>query len=483
MSTRQHPSRRDLVSYAGAWAMLGMLPAHSATAATSDVTARLAQYMVASRELALPSEVVTACKHRILDTMGAIVSGARMKPGMMAMSYVRSLGGTREAGVLASRIRTTTANAALANAMCAHADETDDFEPVTKAHPGCSSVPAALAMAEKNGATGQAFIRAVALGYDLGCRLLMALGPDLVRATHRSAEGTSSTFCALGAAAPLAHLDAQQMRYAISYAAQQVSGLWSWVNDQDHIEKAFDFAGMGARNGVMAVTMVESGMTGVADVLDGTHNLLRALSTLPKPEAMLEGLGSRFYITESAIKTFSVGYPNQSALEALLQLRREFRLSAANVASILVKLPTDAIGIVGNSAMPDVNCQHLVSLALLKGAVSFKDSHDAALMQDPAVMAIRQKVELKGDATLMDPEAPRGAMVEVTLADGSRLQRHIRFPPGTKENPLSTEAVNSKVRDLMLPVLGAVKTDKLVAQINNLEHLNDIRSLRPLLVA
>src|SRR4051795_8528466 len=98
----------------------------------------------------------------------------------------------------------TTVNAALANAMCAHADETDDFEPVTKAHPGCSAVPAALAIAEKEGRSGEEFIRAVALGYDLCCRLLLALGPDLVRGTHRSAEGTSSTFGALGAAASLA---------------------------------------------------------------------------------------------------------------------------------------------------------------------------------------------------------------------------------------------------------------------------------------
>src|SRR5258706_210019 len=91
-------------------------------------------------------------------------------------------------------------NAASANAMCAHADESDDFEPVTKAHPGSSVVPAALAIAEKEGRSGEEFIRAVALGYDLACRLLMALGPDLVRGTHRSAEGTSSTFGALGAA-------------------------------------------------------------------------------------------------------------------------------------------------------------------------------------------------------------------------------------------------------------------------------------------
>ena len=114
------------------------------------------------------------------------------------------------------------------------------------------------------------------------------------------------------------------MRYAISYSSQQVSGLWSWVKDHDHIEKAFDFAGMGARNGVTAVGMVQAGLTGVADVLDGTHNLFIALSTDPKPEAMLEGLGSRFYVTETAIKTFSVGYPIQSPLDAFLTLRKQY---------------------------------------------------------------------------------------------------------------------------------------------------------------
>jgi 2-methylcitrate dehydratase PrpD len=198
---------------------------------------------------------------------------------------------------------------------------------------------------------------------------------------------------------------------------------------------------------------------------------------------MLEGLGKLFYVTESAIKTFSVGYPNQSALDATLQLRRQHGLTPANVQAVLVKLPTDAIGIVGNSAMADVNCQHLVALALLKGAVSFNDSHDASLMKDPAVLAVRQKVQVVADASLMDPAAPRGAIVEVTLADGRKVEHHTRFPPGTKENALSTEAVSAKVRDLMLPVLGAAKTDRLIAQVNDLEKLPDIRRLRPLFVA
>jgi 2-methylcitrate dehydratase PrpD len=480
MSQEQTPSRRRLLQSAGAIATLAVSPIRIA-AAEADVTGRLARYMVSARERALPRNVMIECKHRILDTFAAMVSGSRMNPGVMAVKYVKGLGGDEQASVIGASFRTTAVNAALANAMCAHADETDDFEPVTKAHPGSAVVPAALAMAEKEGCSGEEFIRAVALGYDLTCRLLMALGPDLVRGSHRSAEGTSSTFGALGAAASLARLDERGMRFAISYAAQQVSGLWSWVKDEDHVEKAFDFAGMGARNGVTAVSMVQAGLTGVADVLDGTHNLFIALSTDPKPEAMLEGLGNRFYVTETAIKTFSVGYPIQSPLDAILTLRRKFGLTPDNVRSILVKLPTDATGIVGKSAMPDVNCPHLVAVALVKGAVSFVDSHDQALMHDPKILEQRAKVTVTGEAALMDPAAPRGAIVEVTLTDGRKVDHFTKFPPGTKENPLSTEAVSAKARDLIAPVLGSDKTEKLIQQINKLETIDDIRVLRSLL--
>jgi 2-methylcitrate dehydratase PrpD len=484
MSRLRSPSRRFVLQSAAALTALAWCRPHSAAAATgSDLTGRLARYIVAARDRALPEPVVTACKQRILDTFAAMVSGARMQPGLVVTDYVRQLGGSKQASVVASKLRTTAVNAALANAMYAHADETDDFEPVTKAHPGSSAVPAALAMAEKNGASGRAFIAAVALGYDLGCRFLLALGADHVRATHRSAEGFSSTFCALGAAAPLTSLDEQRVRFAVSYAAQQVSGLWSWVDDEGHVEKAFDFAGMGARNGVMAVTMVEAGMTGVPDVLDGTHNPFVALSTDPNPEALVEGLGSRFFVTESAIKTFSVGYPCQSPLDALLALRKQHALTPGDVESILVRLPTDAIGIVGDSAMPDVNCQHLVALALLKGAVSFEDSHDAALLTAPDIVAIRRRVRLTGDPSLVDPAAPRGAIVELVLTDGRRVEQHTRFPPGTKENPLDTEAVNAKARDLMAPVLGVAKTDGLIAALNALEDVDDVRRLRSLWVA
>jgi 2-methylcitrate dehydratase PrpD len=416
-------------------------------------------------------------KNRILDTVVAMVSGSALPPGVMATRFIRSQGGTPEASILASNIKTSAINAALINGMLAHSDESDDFESVTKAHPGSAAVPAALAMAEKEHRPGTEMIRAVALGYDVGCRFLMALGPDHVRRTHRGAEAYGATMAAMATAASLARFDETAMRYAISYAAQQVSGLWSWVDDHDHIEKAFDFSGMGARNGVTAAVMVQAGFTGVHDVLDGTHNLLAALSTEPKPDALVADLGNRYYVTESGIKTFSAGYPNQAPLDAFLKLRREHNLGPAMVDRIVVHLPEDAIGIVSNSPMPDVNCQYLMATALVDGGVSFANSHSREHMTAPQIRAVMERVTVIGDPKLNDPAAPRGGLVEVQLRDGRTVSQHTRFPPGTKENPVDAEALNAKARDLMAPVLGAERTESAIRQLDRLEQVGDVGEL------
>jgi 2-methylcitrate dehydratase PrpD len=446
-----------------------------------DLTGRLARYMAATRSADLPAQVAVAAKQRILDTFGAMVSGARLKPGEVTIDYVRAQGGVPEASVATTDIVTSAVNAAFANGMFGHADETDDFHPFTKAHPGCSVVPAALAMGERERSSGAALLNAVVLGYDLCCRFLMALGPDSVRANDRSAEGYSSTFGATAAAAAIAGFDEMQMRYAISYAVQQVSGVWSWERDVEHIEKAFDFSGMGARNGVAAATMIQAGFTGVVDALDDEPNVFRAHSAEPQPEEIVADLGNRFYVEETAIKTFPVGYPIQSPLDAFFRLRDEHALTSDNVRHILVRLPADGAGIVDNRAMPDINCQHIIAVALVDGAITFENSHSYARMTDPRVLAVRERIELVADPDLMRVEAPRSGFVEVTLADGRRVNSFVSHAPGTPENPLDTARVNAKARGLMAPILGAERTDALIEAVNALEDLNDVRDLRPLL--
>jgi 2-methylcitrate dehydratase PrpD len=482
-------TRRRLLQGAGGLIAASALPANAAmfaasnlgqtspasSAAAADLTGRFARYILTVREQSLPPKVLLDAKHHILDTIATMVSGSRLKPGEMAIRFIRTQGGVPEATVLATNVKTSAINAALVNGMFGHADETDGVEQITKTHPGCSIVPTALAMAERESRSGMEFIRAVTLGYDTCCRFVIALGADLVRISHRGVEGPGATMGSAATAASLARLDEAQVRYALSYAAQQVSGVWSWIQDNEHVEKAFDIGGMGARNGVTSAIMAQMGFTGAGDVLSGLHNVIEAFSSQPHPEELMAGLGSRYFISETAIKTFSVGYPIQAALDAFLTLRRENGLRVDNVERIVVKMPTDAVPIVNNSSMPNVNCQYNIAVALMEGSVSFENSHSSGHMADPQVRAIMQRVQLVADQKLMDPAAPRSGLVEVTLRDGRTVSHFTRFAPGTKENPLDTAGVNRKAQELMEPALGAKRTEAIIRRVNTLEEVSNMR--------
>jgi 2-methylcitrate dehydratase PrpD len=196
---------------------------------------------------------------------------------------------------------------------------------------------------------------------------------------------------------------------------------------------------------------------------------------------MVAGLGSRFFVTETAIKPFSVGYPIQAPLDAFLTLCRTHGLSESNVERIVVRLPEDGARVVNDRSMPDICCQHIIALALVAGGVSFEDSHSYQRMADPRVRAVRERVQLIADREMMDPAAPRSGRVEVKLRDGRTVSHFTRHAPGTKENPLDTESVNQKARLLMAPVLGGERTEQVIQRVNALEALDDVRALRPLL--
>jgi 2-methylcitrate dehydratase PrpD len=153
------------------------------------------------------------------------------------------------------------------------------------------------------------------------------------------------------------------------------------------------------------------------------------------------------------------------------------------VEAIVVRLPEDGARVVNDRSMPDVNCQHIIALALVAGAVSFEDSHSYERMKDPRVLAVKSRVQLVADKSLLDPAAPRSGHVEVKLRDGRSVSHFTRHAPGTKENPLDTAAVNEKARGLMGPVLGAARTEEVIRRVNALEELKDVRDLAALLGA
>ena len=449
----------------------------------SPLMTRLAAYIAAAPRKALPAPVVEKTKHHILDTIAAMVSGSRLEPGRAATSYARTLGGRKEALVIGTRIVTTAMNAALANGMLAHADETDDSHAPSLTHPGCGIVPAALAMGERERSAGRDLIRAVALGYDIGCRLTMTLNAYEFREDGHSTHSFGPMFGATVACAALNRFNPRQVRHALSYCAQQASGVSCWMRDPDHVEKAFDFGGMPARNGVAAAAMVAHGFTGVEDVFSGERNFFVAYGRAPRPELLVDGLGERFEIMNTNIKRWSVGSPIQAPLDALDLLIREHGVRAADVERVVVKVAHQGANTVNNRDMPDICMQHLVAVMLIDGTVTFQSTHDVRRMKNPAVLALRRKVELYGDDGLTRAMPSRQGIVELSLKDGRTLIEHVRAVRGTSDNAMSRAEVDAKSYDLLAPILGKGRARRLCDTVWALEKVPDVRKLRALLTA
>jgi 2-methylcitrate dehydratase PrpD len=337
---------------------------------------KLSLYMSEAHGRPLPSDVAEQAKQHTLDTFAAMISGAELPPGEVALKFARSQAGGTVATVVASNIVCGPLEAAMANGMLAHSDETDDSHAPAHCHPGCGIVPAALAAGEQFGIGGAHFLRAVALGWDVGTRVTMNLGGvPWEKQTHRSTHSIANTFGAAAAAGCAARLSPRQMRWLLDYAAQQASGTLAWQRDSGHIQKSLVFAGFPARNGVSAALIIQLGGTGVDDIFTGADNFLLAEDSKGGAEGLIDQLGERYEVTRTNIKKWAVGSPIQAALDAVEILEKRHPFEASQVRSVVVRLGTSAAKTVNNREIPDINLQHLVAIMLIDKTVSFRAAH------------------------------------------------------------------------------------------------------------
>ncbi len=411
-----------------------------------------------------------------------MISGSELAPGQAALRYIRERGAKGATTVAGVSLTAAPIDAALANGVMAHADETDDSHNESRSHPGCSVVPAALAAGEEFGIDGGVLLRAVTLGYDIGTRVVMAMGGAAF--SYESSLATHSiagTFGAAAAAACAAGLDARQMRWALDYTAQQSSGIIAWRRDTDHIEKAFVFAGMPARNGVTSALLVKAGWNGVDDIFSGADNFFAAYAPKAQPDRLVEKLGERYEIAQTDIKKWTVGSPIQGPLDAIEAARDKKTFEADQVKRVTVRLAPSVATVVDNRDIPDICLQHMIAVMLLDKTVSFRAAHDKPRMQDPATLRERAKVNLVRDrGTCHVPAGARRGRRD--RADRrTRLAERVSAVRGTPRNPMTRAEVIDKARDLIAPILGREKSDHLIRTVFSIETVTDVRSLRPLL--
>jgi 2-methylcitrate dehydratase PrpD len=360
--------------------------------------------------------------------------------------------------------------------MIVHGSEINDFIPSAFVQPGPAVVGVAFALAENRGGTGHDVLRACIAGYELCGRVPKALGVQTLYNSGLANHGIGPCFGAAATAASMLGLPASKVPLVMSYAAQQASGSWQWLLDNDHVEKTFVFAGVGARNGIEAALLVEAGYTGVTDCFDNpegymNHKLFREGED-HDPYYLIENLDTRSELPLTAYKRYPVGGPTQAAVEGLLKLLP--KTSPQTVQSIVMEMPGrwEAFR---NADMPALNLRYLASIILIDGRLDLVQAQSRERFNtDARVRELMKKMDVVHAPDLETPPGqPREEPARVKLVDSrtGRHELHTPFVRGFPTHPMTRQDVSDKAMELMGPVLGAARTKEVIEATLNIERL------------
>ncbi len=449
------------------------------------ITGPLAKYIWESQSVSIPEDIRELAKRHILDTFVSMVVSSHLKPAQYARKFALFNGGQADTAHLLTTNRTTTLLEALfANAITAHAAEINDFCPSAFVQPGPPIVSTVFAIGETIGASGEEMLRAVITGYELACRIPKALGTINLQTGGLSSHGVGPTFGSGAAAASILKIPKSSIGYVLAYCVQQASGSFNWLRDKEHMEKAFLFAGMPARNGATAALMVDQGFTGVKDPFQGTPNWLLSslfigLDSDLDLSKLIHNLGKDFQLPLVGYKRYPVGGPTQAGIEGLMQIIQ--KMDRQSIIKIDIKMPGN-IKAFSEADMPALNLPYLAAVILEDGDLSFNMAQSEERMSSISIKEKMRWVTLTHDPAQEQEPRVESARVEVVTKSGERNQVFIQHVLGFPERPMSRQDVEDKAKSLALPVLGREQTEKLIETIWNLENLPDIRAVIPLLI-
>jgi 2-methylcitrate dehydratase PrpD len=442
-----------------------------------STTAEVARYIAGALADPLPPEVETRARLHIIDSLAAIAVGTTLEPVVLAREYATTQHGPGPCTLIGSPTRVQPAAAAFAHGMAGHADESDDSHEASMSHPGCSIVPAVVAMAQRCDSSFAELTRAVALGYDIGTRINLTIGIENLRPWDgiENSHALAGVFGSAAGCAAILRLDEPQARTTLSYAAQQAAGIGTAFRDTRHVEKAFVFGGMPARNGVVAAELVAAGFTGVEDVFEGQRNFFHRFRGESDHAQLTAGLGSRFEIAATNIKKYSVGSPNQTVLQSVEQLLAE-GLTAAQATEVIVEVPAYVADIV-DSSMPDISARYLTAVTLLDGGYSFQAAHDFDRMRNDDVLAMMKRITIVGRE---DMGRSRAARVVVRRADGAELSAEATAARGSVHDPMTAAEVLDKAMRLLSLAVPEARARAFTRSIMDADGTEPVRAVMAL---
>ena len=448
------------------------------------LTADFSRFTAAIKLDALAPEIVTRSRLLVLDLVGNIIRArhdAESTPPLLAAC--RALGlAAGNAGVFGDSARYTPAGAALLNGALGHSLDFDDTHAAGSLHPGAPVIPAALAAAEMAGASGAETLAAIIAGYEVTCRIALALpaGAHYDRGFHPTA--TCGAFGAAAAAARVFGLNAEEIASALGIALSQCAGSLQFLANGAWT-KRFQ-VGWAAMAGLSAATLAREGFKGAAEALEGKHGFLAAYAPDPDPARALVGLGAEFELMRTAVKPYPSCRYGHAGIDAALLLREKHGFKPAEIEAVTLGLPRAGMLLIGaplakkrapeNVVDGQFSGPFVIACALAKGEMGWESYRH---LDDPEIRALMQRVTPAEDPAI-EAEFPRFMAGRVALRVGGReYAETVVIARGEPENFPTEAELRAKFAGLADAVLGPERTARLADTVLAMDRAGEVASL------
>ena len=391
------PRRRFLQSSAVAPVVLAQERETAPAQAATDVTGKLARYVVTAHPEDVPVLVRKEAARTLLNWTACAIGGSRHETVDHAIRALSPFAGTARSSVLGRRERFDPLHAALFNGISSHVFDFDDTHLRTIVHPAGPVAPAILAWAEHRPVSGAAFLHALILGAEVECRIANAVYPAHYDIGWHI-TGTVGPFGAAAAMGKLLGLTERQMVWALGLAAVQPVGLREMFGT---MTKSFH-PGRAAQNGFTAALLAEQNYTSSERPIEASRGWANVLSTARNYAEITDGLGEHYELSLNSYKPFPCGVVIHPALDACLQLRAEHHLTAEQVRAVDLRVHPLVLELTGKKEPASgleskFSVYHAVAAALVDGKAGEPEFSDAAV-RNPAIVDLRRRV-----TTTIDP--------------------------------------------------------------------------------
>jgi 2-methylcitrate dehydratase PrpD len=448
------------------------------------VTDELSAFTAAIKVDSVPPEVVHRARFLVLDLVGNIVRARHDAESTAAfLATARALGmAAGNAGVFGDASRYTPAGAAFLNGALGHSLDFDDTHAAASLHPGAPVIPAALAAGEMVGARGADVLAAIIAGYEITCRVALALpaGAHYDRGFHPTA--TCGAFGAAGAAARVFGLNAEQVAGALGTVLSQTAGSLQFLANGAWT-KRFQ-VGWSALNGLTAATLVREGFHGASEALEGRHGFMHAYAPNPTPERSVQDLGTVYELMQTAVKPYPSCRYGHAGIDAALALRTEHNLAPDQIDTITLGLPRSGMMLIGEPPTKKADPRNVVdgqfsgpfvvACALATGAMGWESYR---LLDDATIRMLLAKITCVIDPEI-EAEFPANMSGKVTIsARGQVFSKKVVVPKGEPSNFLTEVELRAKFAGLTNAILGVDRAARLADAVLAIDTTADVASL------